>query len=601
MAGNGHAQTLRLSEGQVSYNLHAQAAVLDDPTRMLTLGDVIGRAADDFRPAAPGISSFGFTGSAIWFRIAIDNPLDQPQRKLLVLRTNWLDDIELHVPAADGTYRLRRFGDRLPFAERSYPRPEFVIDLDLLPGTHVYYLRLTCSQAFMTPIELWTPAAFQEAERRWAAYYGMFYGILLVMVLYNVFIWIGTRDRNYFCYCLYLLAFFLMNFGYNGFAFQYLWPDSPEWSNLSHTHWIFLFQLVAVRFAMTFLESARRTPVLHRVLQIFLVALLTTWAFVSLRGDSLLYHAAPVYFVFASTPLILCVGLVAWRRGYRAARFFVLASMASLVGSFLTALTVSGVLDYSFVNFHAAEFGIMLDVVLLSLALADRINLLREENVRAEQHLMEGKLQAAALLQQANRNLEQQVAERTAELAGARDEAVRMARLDGLTGVANRRYFEEMASQEFARANRYGLPLSAILFDIDLFKRINDRHGHAAGDAVIRAAARLAREGLREVDFVARIGGEEFLILLPGVEAAQAAVTAERLRQAIVSEAVQHEGLTLHFSASFGVSQLQPDDRGYQALVHRADRAMYAAKLAGRNRVEIHKPEMSRRDGQENQ
>lgn len=598
--GTGHAQTLRLSEGQASYNLHARAAVLVDPSGALRLADLVGegRASAAFRPAHQGLSSFGFTAAAIWFRITIDNPAAQAQRKQLVLPTNWLDSVDLYIPLATGAFHERRFGDSLPFAERDYPRPYFVIDLDLLPGSHDYYLRLTSSQAFMTPIELWEPAALREAERGWAAYYGMFYGILLVMVLYNGFIWGATRDRNYFCYCLYLLAFFLMNFGYNGFAYQYWWPQSPHWSNLSHTHWIFLFQAVAVCFAMSFLESARRLPVLHRLMQVFLGALIVAWLALSVAGNGPLYNAAPVYFIFLCTPLILVAGLAAWRDGYRAARFFVLASMASLVGSFCTALTVSGWLDYNFVNFHAAEFGIVADVVLLSLALADRINLLREENRAAEQRVLEQKLQAAALLYQANLNLEQLVVERTAELAGARDDAVRLARTDGLTGVANRRYFEEMASQEFARASRYAQPLAAILFDIDLFKHVNDRHGHAAGDAVIRSAARLARECVREVDFVARIGGEEFIILLPGVSETQAAVTAERLRQAIVAERVEYEGLVLRFTASFGVSQLQAEDRGYQGLVHRADRAMYAAKLAGRNRVEIHLPTMSRYGGQ---
>ena len=162
-----------------------------------------------------------------------------------------------------------------------------------------------------------------------------------------------------------------------------------------------------------------------------------------------------------------------------------------------------------------------------------------------------------------------------------------LARTDGLTGVANRRCFEEVAAQEVARAQRYKQPLSMILFDIDLFKQINDHHGHAAGDAVIRAAASVVREAVREVDFVARVGGEEFAILLPGIHQAQAVTTAERLRELIAERVTTHEDLHLGFTASLGVSECRLEDTGFGALLHRADQAMYLAKQRGRNRVAV--------------
>jgi diguanylate cyclase (GGDEF)-like protein len=413
----------------------------------------------------------------------------------------------------------------------------------------------------------------------------MFYGILFVMVLYNGFIWVSTRDRNYLVYCLYLIAFFLMNFSYSGFSYQYFWPDSPGWGNLAHTHWIFLFQLVAILFSMTFLESKTRLPRMHRIMCAFLGVMVAGWLGVTLFGDTVAYNAVPVYFIFCCTPLILAAGIAAWRSGYHAAHFFVLASTASLIGSFFTALTVSGFLSYSFVNFHAAEFGIIADVVLLSLALAERINLLRAQREAAELQAVQQRLRTAVLLEKANEDLERTVLERTAELAHARDEAERLARIDVLTGVANRRYFEEVAVLEFARSRRYRQPLAMILLDIDFFKRINDGHGHAAGDAVIRAVADIAHETVREVDFVARIGGEEFAILLPGIGRAQAMVTAERLRECIAGRALEHDGMPLAFTASFGVAELEPDDVEFENLLRRTDQAMYVAKQAGRDRV----------------
>jgi len=580
------AGVIRLDGERASYSVHDAADVLEDAGGSLRLADVAtGPAAAGFRSSGGGLSSFGFTQSAFWFRFEIDNPLHESRSMLLVLRTNWLDSVRLFEPEEGGGFREHLLGDTLPFDARAHATPQFLIDLQVPPGTHSYYLRLTSEQAFMTPIELWEPPAFRESDRLWSAYYGMFYGILLVMVLYNGFIWAATRDRNYAFYCLYLLAFFLMNFSYSGFAYQYFWPESPRWSNWSHTHWIFLFQAVAILFSMSFLESRARLPRTHRVLRGFLGVMLASWLAVTLLDDPVAYNTAPVYFIFCCTPLILLAGVAAWRNGYRAARFFVLASMASLVGSFFTALTVSGFLSYTFAHFHAAEFGILADVVLLSLALADRINILREQRKAAEQEVVAQKLQAHAMLQQANADLERTVHERTLELSRARDEAERRARIDALTGVANRRHFEEVAAQEFARAQRYGQALSVILFDIDFFKAINDAHGHATGDTVIRRAAVITRETVRESDFVARIGGEEFAILLPGITLEQAVVTAERLRENI-ADGRPVEGVEApHFTASLGVSQLDAADSSFGVLLQRTDQAMYAAKLGGRNQV----------------
>lgn len=591
LCGSAMAEVLRIVPGQAVFNVHSAADVLEDAPGRLTLQDLLsGGAAAGFQaPHAThaGLSSFGFTRSAFWYRFTLDNPGTAPRRMLLVLRTPWLDTVHFHAADAQGVFHERLVGDDLPFSAREQPTPAFVLDLEVAPGRHTHYLRVSSRQAFMTPIELWQPEAFQAEEQRWAAYYGMFYGILLVMMLYNGLIWLWTREANYAWYCLYLLAFSMMNASYSGFAFQFFWPDSPRWSNWGHTVFIFTFQVTATLFSMTFLESKTRLPRLHRVLKGFLALLLACWLGVTVWGDPVAYNAAPVHFIVLGTPLILAAGLSAWRNGYRAARFFVLATMVSLSGALCTALTVSGFLPYTFATFHAAEFGILTDVVLLSLALGDRIKLLRDQHQATQQAMIQQKLQASEMLAEANAALERTVQERTAELARARDEAERMARTDGLTGVANRRCFEEVAAQEVARAQRYKQPLSMILFDIDLFKQVNDNHGHAVGDAVIRAAASVVREAVREVDFVARVGGEEFAILLPGIHQAQAVTTAERLRELIAERVASHQDLNLNFTASLGVSECRLDDPGFGALLHRADQAMYLAKQRGRNRVAV--------------
>lgn len=161
---------------------------------------------------------------------------------------------------------------------------------------------------------------------------------------------------------------------------------------------------------------------------------------------------------------------------------------------------------------------------------------------------------------------------------------MREARTDALTGLLNRRALEEFAQLELKRGDRFATPLSAILCDIDHFKAINDRDGHAAGDRVIRAVGERLRAELRETDAFGRWGGEEFIAILPDTPAAAAQVLAERMRAAIEAGPVGDGGPRV--TVSLGVAQRAPGGE-WDLLVKAADEALYRAKALGRNRVEL--------------
>ena len=166
------------------------------------------------------------------------------------------------------------------------------------------------------------------------------------------------------------------------------------------------------------------------------------------------------------------------------------------------------------------------------------------------------------------------------------------ARTDPLTGLFNRRHFMTLAEADLARATRYRLPLSAIMLDIDHFKRINDSRGHRTGDLVLQNLAQLTKQTLRDVDIVGRLGGEEFAILLPQTGLDQALEVAERLRLAIAqSEVMPDAGLPLHYTASLGVACVtEGAPTNVDTLLSEADQALYAAKKSGRNKVRRHTP-----------
>jgi len=160
-----------------------------------------------------------------------------------------------------------------------------------------------------------------------------------------------------------------------------------------------------------------------------------------------------------------------------------------------------------------------------------------------------------------------------------------LARVDPLTGCANRRHFQERMEAELERARRYGRDCSLLVIDIDLFKNVNDIHGHAAGDEALRHFVRVVRGQLRNQDELGRMGGEEFTVLLPETGAANAVAVAERIRCAIEAAPAQFENARIPLTASIGVACRNSPAEPADALVQRADKALYAAKSGGRNRV----------------
>lgn len=162
---------------------------------------------------------------------------------------------------------------------------------------------------------------------------------------------------------------------------------------------------------------------------------------------------------------------------------------------------------------------------------------------------------------------------------------------DGLTQLFNRRFIEESLSTEFDRARRYGHTLSVILTDIDFFKKVNDVHGHLAGDDVLREVSQRLSAGLRGSDILGRYGGEEFLLVLPETDIKGAHVLAERLREVIQAEPIEAEGASLNINISLGITELRDNTAAYAQLIAEADVGLYQSKENGRNCTTIYQPE----------
>jgi diguanylate cyclase (GGDEF)-like protein len=203
--------------------------------------------------------------------------------------------------------------------------------------------------------------------------------------------------------------------------------------------------------------------------------------------------------------------------------------------------------------------------------------------------LVEGLREQNMQLEIMNNELDRMVKERTAALEEANARLAKLAITDGLTGLYNHRYLHERLSLEIERALRTGVPVTLLMIDVDFFKQYNDRHGHPAGDEVLRRLARLLAEERRVTDVVARYGGEEFAILLCDVDHLSAGRLAERIRDRVARSPFPHAADQPNgaITISVGVADCPHNARSAKALLEAADAALYKSKHAGRNRVSI--------------
>lgn len=389
------------------------ATIVRDATGQLAAEELVARP-----PAPPSatrggeMASFGFTDAAYWFQVELDNPTGSPVQRLLTIDPTWLDDVRLTLVLPEGSVRSLRGGDDLPFAQRALPDRKINFELDLPPGRSRLLVRVRTGDPFLVGMTLWERSAFFAAKGSDAGYFGILYGAMGALLLFNLFLFLSVRERVYGAYVLYLAAFIAMHATYNGYAYGTLWPDSPRWGNWAHSVFIYLYLLGGIFFTVRFLELRQRLPLAFRWALAFLIALAVSFVATAALGGYRWHVRTSILWVVIYSPFVLLLGVWSWRAGNRAARYFLPATVAGFVGSLITAMTVSDLLPYSLAGYRAVDFGMLIDAILLSLALADRLRLARAEADRAKAELIETQRVHTG-------ELEETVRQRTRELSEA--------------------------------------------------------------------------------------------------------------------------------------------------------------------------------------
>lgn len=592
-------QALTLEQTRDSYPLAGALLVLEDPQQTLTITEVAQAATTvRFRPALQGHAkvdlNLGYSRSAWWFALPFSVATNAPARWLLEIGYPSLDRVEVYVPQPGGGYSRQVAGDLQPFAERPYPHRNLVFPLVLTPGTNqTVYLRVVSAGNLTLPATLWQPEALTSSDQRSYTLLSLYYGMLLALGLYNLLLYLAIRDTTFLAYVAFTLCMAVGQASMNGFGNQFIWPDWPAWGNIALPSGMAATGFFGAIFTRLFLGTRRHAPQIDRCI----LGCVALFALAALSPLLLPYQPIAIMvslFGLLFTGVAVYSGVYCLRRGYPGARYFLVAWTLLLLGVAVLAMRNMSWVPTTTLTLHSMQIGSALELLLLSFALADRINVMRREKDRATKAALAAKHEMVETLRLSEQALESRVADRTrtleevnSQLRDKERELEHLARHDALTGLANRLFLNDRIERAVARARRTSGSVALLMIDLDGFKQVNDAHGHAVGDELLVVIANRLKDGVRETDTVARLGGDEFVVLLEDTRhPAGTSQIVDKLIAAVRMPIMLDAG-AIAVSASIGIACTPQHTGDADDLLERADAAMYAAKAAGRNRWSI--------------
>ncbi|MBN2078690.1 MAG: SpoIIE family protein phosphatase [Spirochaetes bacterium] len=372
--------------------------ILRDPGGALTFADA--RESDAFTKT--DVNAFGFITDAIWARFTLTVPPWNTMEWYLEIGYPLLNTIEVYTPDSDGNYSMKRYGNSLPFSARDIFHHNFLVRLAEKPGTYPYYIRFKSDSAMNIPMKVRSITNVISEIDTLKTLFGLFYGALLIILVYNLLLAIYMRDYTYLWYAIFISSLTMVSLELNGFGFQYLWPNIPLLNGII-PFTLFFTQFTMGVFTLLYINYRNLHAVFFRSIQGYIVVVIV----LGLLSLFLPYHVSIIAGAGAYIPGIALITLGSVdliRKKKREAIFYLVAFSMLLAGVVVTVLNRFGALPNNFLTLWGFQIGTVISIALFSLGLADRVNSLQRN------------------LEEINLNLEEKVKERTKELSDANRE-----------------------------------------------------------------------------------------------------------------------------------------------------------------------------------
>lgn len=386
------AAPLRVDSYTDQYAVALHADVLEDKTGSLSIDQVSSKEYKGQWVKNQEVTpNFSFSKSVYWLRVEVVSDIDKPKTWWFEIAFPLQDYIDYYVLDGREVREKVLTGDRRPFDSRSFDYRNFLFELEVPPrGSRQVFLRLDTNDGLHEPLPLilWDQQSFAFANGLRNLGLGFYFGVMLVMALYNLFIYLSVRDKAYIYYVAYIASFSAWLFTYYGFSYQYLWPKSPLWANQSIIVLTAIWAIFMLQFARKFLDTKRLVPWFEPVSVVYTVCMLLTILSTFSENYSL------------GILLVVCIGSLGWvagvasavsslRANYRPARYFLLAWTALLVAIMIFCLKIAGLVEPSWGVERSVQIGSVVEVILLSLGMADRINMLKKEKIQAKEEAIQ--------------------------------------------------------------------------------------------------------------------------------------------------------------------------------------------------------------------
>lgn len=394
-------------------------ALLEDPTNSLGLADVRdGAFAQGFKPVQLRGEdlNLNFSNSNLWLRISLKGGAEVPSHWLLELAFRNLDEVDFFAPGAAPVLT----GTQRPFSERPVFSRFFVFPLELTPQSQNFYLRVHSRYPVSAPLRLWEPRSYEKHVQMTLTAQSLYYGGVVVLVLYNLFLFFSLGDTRFVFYSLFAGCMGLGIMAGNGLGRIFFWPDWPAFDAIAESALLSLAVGFGMLFSIRFLQTRIHTPVLHRLLT------LAAWFFAGLSGLFLLTLVTPLptqpifKMLFISAPpagvVLIASGISVLRRGQQDARFFLLAWSVLWLGAIGATLRVFGLLPSNGFTLYVVQISSAIEMLLLALALASLVHQERRKAEHAQQQALQASQEMLKLVQTSEERLEHSVAQRTQQL-----------------------------------------------------------------------------------------------------------------------------------------------------------------------------------------
>jgi len=412
------ADTLFVSEDFNYRVLGSELSYYNDESARLDLHDLPFSKFIDIGEPRPNL---GFSSGAVWVMATVTNRSEN-ERFRFQIHQPLLDTVDLYILGAHGeVLDQSQFGEAFPFDHREYDTPYFVKDHDIPRGdTHRFLIRVSTAEQIVLPVYLATVEGSKEIAQSTNLLFGAYFGLIIVMAFYNLFIYFTVRDRSYLLYVFYILAVGSTQAVLEGYFHQYLWPNNPWLASRSVYLFTALVSTSSIVFLQDFLRTAKYSPGINRIAK-FIYAYFIIIVGVVLFDVNTFVHIGSQLGITVVSFYILTAGIVVYRNGYSPAKFFIIAWAVLVVGIIIYALKDAGILPSTPVTNYMMQFGSAVEALLLSLALADRINILKKEKSESQARALEVSKENERIVREQNIILEEKVTERTKDLKSAND------------------------------------------------------------------------------------------------------------------------------------------------------------------------------------